>query len=163
MYRSSGVRRLVIPALCAVLVLGAVPGLSARGQSESPIVIHDAWVRETPGDATSSAAYFVIENRGDVADALIEASTPLAGVVELHTMEHQGGVMRMRRVFAIDIAAGDSTVLEQGGLHVMLMQLQQPLQAGATLPLTLLFDSAGQMTIDVEVRPARSGGRHGRN
>lgn len=122
-----------------------------------PIVIHDAWARETPGGSRTSAAYFVIENRGDTDDALIGASTPLAGMVELHTVERQGEVMRMRQVFAIEAPSGGSTVLQQGGLHVMLMDLEGPLEAGDSIPLTLVFDVSGEMTIDVEVRPLRGG------
>lgn len=142
---------------------GGAGEASAETARQAPIVIHDAWARETPGDTRVSAAYFVIENRGDADDALIGASTPVAGTVELHTVERQGDVMRMRQVFAIQAPAGEQAVLQQGGLHVMLMELQGPLEAGDIIPLTLTFDASGDITIDVEVRPLRGAVMHARD
>jgi periplasmic copper chaperone A len=145
----------IVRVLVLALLFVPLAAAAAGGRAKAPLRIVDAWARETPGGATTSAAYFVVENPGAVADSLLEVTTPIAGMVELHTMDRQGDVMRMRRVFSIDVPAGGSVTLEPGGFHVMLMELKEPLVAGDRFALTLLFGQAGEMIVDVEVRPLR--------
>ena len=88
-------------------------------------------------------------------DRLVAVASPLAGKVELHAHLHEGGVMKMREVEAIDVAPGKPAKLETGGLHIMIMDLKQPLKAGETIPLTLTFEKAGKVEVQVPVRPLR--------
>ena len=79
--------------------------------------------------------------------SLVAVTTPVAKVVEIHTMTHEGGVMKMRAVDAIPVAAGKTVDLSPGGYHVMLMDLAQPLKEGEKVPLTLTFaDKSGKKT-----------------
>ena len=71
--------------------------------------------------------------------------------VELHQMQMQGDVMRMRQVDAIDIPANKSVALEPGGLHIMLVGLKAPLKEGDRFPMTLTFEKAGEVKVDVVV------------
>jgi hypothetical protein len=102
-----------------------------------------------------------IENTTATVDRLVSATSPAARVVELHTHIMDGGVMRMRPVTAIEVNPGEPAVLRPGGLHVMLIDLTGALQAGQTIPLTLRFEKAGEVTVQVPVRPAGAAGHGG--
>jgi copper(I)-binding protein len=69
---------------------------------------------------------------------LVSASSPVAGVVEIHEMSMDGDVMRMRAVPGVDLPAGKAVELKPGGYHVMLMELKQQLKPGDSVPVTLV-------------------------
>lgn len=148
----------------ALLTLGA-PTPAAE---DATIHIDNAWAAETPSTAMAGAVYLNFVNTG-AADRLIGAAVDdaVAGKVELHTTVLDGTVMRMREVEAIDLAAESTTALEPGGLHIMLIDLKQPLRAGGNFPLTLEFEKAGTLTASIPVRkrtemmPEQSGHGHG--
>lgn len=120
------------------------------------ITIHDAWARASLGKTPNSAAYFRMETKGDEADRLIAASSDMAGTVGLHTHLMEDGVAKMRPVEAIEVAPGEPTVLEPGGLHLMLMGVKEKLVEGGSLPLTLVFEKAGEIRLEIPVRAARA-------
>jgi len=144
-------RRRFLGSLATLATVAAAP---ARAQ---PLAVHEPWARAALQGRTS-AAYMTIENTTDALDRLVAAASPVARVVELHTHIMEGGVMRMRPVTAIEVNPGEPAVLRPGGLHVMLIDLTRPLRAGETIPLTLRFEKAGEVTIDVPVQPAGAGG-----
>jgi copper(I)-binding protein len=119
--------------------------LAQTGQVE----LKDAWARATPGKAENGAAYLTIVS--PAADRLVSVSTPVAKKAELHTMTTEGGVMKMRPLAGIDVAPGQPVTLKPGGAHIMLMGLNQPLQAGQSFPLTLSFEKAGQREVTVAI------------
>ncbi|HEY1015512.1 MAG TPA: copper chaperone PCu(A)C, partial [Herpetosiphonaceae bacterium] len=104
---------------------------------------------------SNSAAYMRIANAG-AAERLVKAESPVAGTVELHTVEDQNGVMAMRPVAAIEIPAQGSAELKPGGFHVMLIDVQRELRAGDTFTVTLTFEQAGAVTVPVTVRDPAS-------
>ncbi|MCU0983643.1 MAG: copper chaperone PCu(A)C [Acetobacteraceae bacterium] len=141
-------------------ILAALPAtiLAAPARAEA-LVVHEPWARAALQGRTS-AAYMTIENTTATLDRLVAATSPAARVVELHTHMMDGGVMRMRPVTAIEVNPGEPAILRPGGLHVMLIDLTGPLQVGQTIPLTLRFEKAGEITVQVPVRPAGAAG-HG--
>jgi copper(I)-binding protein len=97
-------------------------------------------------------------NEGAVDDALVSAETDVANTVELHESKiDEEGVMRMSPVPNIPVPAGGSATLQPGGLHVMLMGLNQELAVGDTFNVTLNFEKSGPKTIEVEVRDSMMG------
>lgn len=124
------------------------------------ISIDHPWARASMGMAKAGAAYMVLTNNGSAPDRLLSASAEVADAVELHTHLMEDGVMRMRQVQAIEVAPGAPSVLEPGGLHVMLIGLKQPLAAGETFPMTLTFEQAGEVTVEVAVEAMGSGHGH---
>lgn len=113
--------------------------------------IHAPWARATPAGAMAAGGFLRIENQGG-ADRLIEASSPVSKVTELHTMRMEGNMMRMAKLEkGIDLPAGQSTELKPGGLHVMFIDLKAPLQAGSEFPLKLSFEQAGKISVTVKV------------
>jgi copper(I)-binding protein len=120
----------------------------------TPVIeIQEAWSRSTPEEA-AGITYMTIVNNGDTPDKLIAGKTPVAAFCELHeTSVDENGVMRMRGVKGgyIEIPAHGSAKLEPAGLHVMLVDLKEPLKSDTVFPLTLKFEKAGEITIDVPV------------
>ncbi|WP_299444238.1 copper chaperone PCu(A)C [uncultured Rhodospira sp.] len=137
----------------AVFALGlaaAAPAMAAEVTAGS-LTIADPWARASAGMARAGAAFMTITNTGD-SDRLVSATANVSDVVELHTHIKDGDVMRMRKVEAIDVPAGETTMLQPGGLHVMFIGLHDPLQEGETFPVTLTFEQAGDVDVDVIVK-----------
>ncbi len=99
------------------------------------------------------AAYFTIENKGDTDDALIDAASDAARRVELHETVTEEGMHKMLPVEEIAIPAGGEAILEPGGYHVMLMDLNEELQVGDKINITLTFKEAGPVDLAIEVTP----------
>ncbi|MFO7757177.1 MAG: copper chaperone PCu(A)C [Roseovarius sp.] len=127
------------------------------------IEIHDPYARSASPMAKSGAAFMVIRNTGDTGDHLIGVDSPAASKVELHTHREEDGVMRMIHVekgFALP--EGGEIRMERGGRHVMFMGLSAPFEQGDSVPLTLIFETSGEVTLDVPVDLERMpGAGHG--
>jgi periplasmic copper chaperone A len=133
-----------------------VAAFATANAQPSSIQVDDAWSRATLGQSRTGAAYLTLATRAANADRLVSASATVAGKVELHNHIMVGNVAQMRPVDAIEVAPGSPTVLQPGGLHIMLLDLKAPLQAGTSFPLTLVFEKAGAVTVNVAVRAVRA-------
>lgn len=143
-------------ALCAVFLTAALAATLAApaGAADATLgglTIQDPWARATVG-AGAGAAFLAVMNESGTDDRLVGASADVSRSTELHTHVRDGEVMRMRQVDAIDVPAGQTTMLEPGGLHVMFLGLKAPLKSGETFPLTLSFAEAGEVTVEVQVK-----------
>ncbi|WP_019339098.1 copper chaperone PCu(A)C [Stutzerimonas stutzeri] len=117
----------------------------------TPVATH-VWSRAMPPSALTGAVYFTVQNPGDAPDRLLGVHTPRAKKAELHTHVHEGEMMRMKQVDSIELPAGGQVEFKPGGHHVMLFELSAPLAAGERFPLTLEFEHAGEVTIDVSIQ-----------
>lgn len=124
------------------------------GERVGDLSIEQPWARATIGQGAAGAAYLTVVNHGAAADRLLAVTTPAAKKAELHTHSMDGGVMKMRHVEAVDIAPQATTVLAPGGYHIMLFGLAKPLSEGDAFPVTLRFQSAGSVEVQVRVRAA---------
>ena len=131
-------------ATLAALLLAAAASALAQVKVEQP------WARPTVEGQMAGGAFLKIQNVGG-ADRLLSASSSAAGMVQLHSMAMEGDVMKMREVEAIDLPAGKTVELKPGGLHLMLMGLKSPLKEGSKVPLTLKFEKAGEVKVEVPV------------
>ncbi len=137
----------VLAALLAVVGL-LTPALAGY----EDVVVEDAWSRASIGVSRPGAAYMTVRNTGDEAVTLTGLATPLATMPEIHeTKTNAEGVSSMTPAGEITIEAGESVALEPGGLHVMLMKLQEPMTEGETFPLTLTFSDGGEVTVEVPI------------
>lgn len=119
----------------------------------APLVVKDVWARDTVGGTTNAAVYMTITS--PTADRLISASTSVAKKTDLMTMEGGSSAMEMKYLNGIDIPANKAVSLNPSGLHVWLADLNQPLRAGQTLPLTLKFEKAGERQVIASIiKPA---------
>jgi copper(I)-binding protein len=101
-----------------------------------------------------------ITNHAMATDKLLGASSPVAAEVQLHGSTDDNGVMRMRPIDALEIASHGSATMDPGGMHFMLMQLATPLVAGSRFPMTLRFEQAGEVTVDVIVQDGAGAHAH---
>jgi periplasmic copper chaperone A len=131
---------------------------SCNGASEQPaLAIEDAWALATAEGQTSSAAYFTIANRGRE-DRLLSVSSPV-GEASIHSTAIDNGVMRMRPLDSLDIPANSNVELAPHGTHIMLMGLDSPIEAGASVPLVLGFEQSGELQVNATARPAAGHGQ----
>jgi copper(I)-binding protein len=122
-------------------------------QQAAPMEMKDIWARDTVGGTANAAVYMTITS--PTADRLLSASTPVAKKTDLMTMEGGSGAMEMKYLKGIDVPAGKAVSLNPMGLHVWLADLNQPLKAGQTFPLTLKFEKAGERQVTVSIiKPA---------
>jgi periplasmic copper chaperone A len=146
--------RLAFPAaLMAALVTAATLAL-AHHYTLGAIRIEHPWARATAATAKTAAAYFVLSIEGEAGDRLVGLGTPAAERAEIHVHETVDGVASMKKLDAVEIVPGSPTVFAPGGLHVMLFGLKAPLAEYATFPLTLAFERAGSITVEVQVEEA---------
>ena len=118
--------------------------------------VEEPWARATAPGAKLGAGYMKITS--GTADRLIGASSPAAARVEMHVTTKQGDVMRMREVKAYDIPAGGTFELAPSGAHLMLVDLKAPLKQGTKVPLTLRFEKAGEVKVELQVRALGASG-----
>jgi len=117
------------------------------------ITVADGYARAASPAAASGAAFMAITNAGETPDTLVAASSDVAERVELHThVMEANGVMRMVELEeGLAIAPGETALLARGGDHVMLMGLRRPLEQGDTVTVTLTFENAGDLTVEIPV------------
>lgn len=144
----------------AVLLVACV--LIKPADAAEPVGVKDAWVRMPAPGQTVAGAYMTLTARSQ--SALVSVASPVAARGELHSMTMEGGVMKMRDVERIDIAAGRTITLEPGGLHVMLVDLKRQLKPGEKAPLTLTVQRADSsraaLTVEAEVLTAGNAPPH---
>ncbi|HHI70453.1 MAG TPA: copper chaperone PCu(A)C [Rhodobacteraceae bacterium] len=136
------------PILAAVAACAIALPAFAEG-----IMIKDAYARSSGPTAKTGAAFMMIMNDTDQDDRLIGASSDIAKRVETHThIKGDGGVMMMRKVeggFAVP--AHDTHMLQRGGDHLMFLGLTRPMKQGDMITVTLTFEKAGDMTVEIPV------------
>lgn len=149
------IRRTIVNSclLMACIGAGVFMGGALRAAMPAPasVQVLNAWSRATAPGASVGVAYFEIVNSG-AADALIGMESPVAERAEMHSTSMNGAVMQMRPVASVQVPAGARILFEPGGLHAMLIDLKQPLQQGQRFALTLLFERAGRIRVEVLVR-----------
>lgn len=150
--------RLTAAAIAVTGVLLAGAAFAQQSTPASGVTVTKPWARATPGGAKVGGAFFEVSAAKESGDKLLSVKSPVAGVAELHTHSEVDGVMKMRRVDDIPVAAGKTVALKPGGLHVMLMELKQPLKEGETIDLTLVFEKAGEVAVKVPVLKVGSAG-----
>lgn len=129
----------------------------------SPVLAHDyaigglkidhPWARPAVSGAVTGAGYLILTNTGKTADRLTGGTTPVASTLEIHEMSMTDGVMRMRPLAnGLSIAPGQVVELKPGSYHIMLIGLKRPLNLGDKVPVTLRFEKAGSLKLDLVVQ-----------
>ncbi|PTQ67420.1 copper chaperone PCu(A)C [Pseudomonas sp. GV071] len=122
--------------------------------------IDHPWSREMPPTAPTSAVYFIIHNKGASADRLLSVDTPVAGKAEMHEHIDQNGLMKMQQVQFVTVPAGGEATFAPMAYHVMLFNLKQQGKDGERFPLTLHFEKAGEVTVQVAVQKEAPAEQH---
>ena len=162
----------------AVFALGAA---ACGSDGDEGVAVDGAWARTSPMSAEAGAAYFQISSGDDDVLIGASVDSAVADRVEIHetrmvemgddsmdedamgdeamgdeaeggAMEGMGDVMQMVEVGRIELPAGETVSLEPGGLHLMLLDLPDPLELGETFDITLDFENGPDEVVEVEVR-----------
>lgn len=142
-------------AVLAVMIAGPV--------SAAEIMVMDAYARTGRPGAPTGAVFMMLHNMGDTEDRLIGAKSSAARAVQIHATEVKDDIVSMRHLEdGVPLDAGAVHEFARGGDHVMLMGLTESLENGDTVPVTLIFEKAGEVTVDVIVdndrgQPAKGG------
>lgn len=135
-------------AFAAVISASSVFAQPSLTSTVAPVV-SASWIKTTiPGSAVS-AAYMQIKSVTPF--KLMKAESPAAGIVEIHDMKMNAGVMEMKALDAIDVPANKAIELKPGGMHVMLMNVKKPINKGDKIPMTLTFEGANKKTLLVKL------------
>ena len=130
----------------SLILVASLLALAAQAQT----TVKDPWVRGTVAGQKATGMFGqVVSTSGG---KLVSASSPVAGVVEIHEMVMDGSVMKMRAVTGLELPAGKVVELKPGGYHVMLMDLKQELRVGESVPVTLVIEGAGGKRESVELK-----------
>jgi copper(I)-binding protein len=113
------------------------------------ITVTDPWIRATVPQQRATGAFMVLKSAADV--RIVEARSPVAGIVEIHEMKMEGDVMKMRPIPALDVPAGRAVELKPGGYHVMLMDLKGQIKPDDKVPLTLVVEGRDRTREILEV------------
>ena len=153
-------RTLLLFPLIALIV--AACGAPQHHDAASPpaasaartLEVRNGWAAPTPGGVQVAAGYLTIVNGAGADDRLVSASSPRAAQIEVHEMSMDGAIMRMRPVAGgLAVPAGATVTLSPGGgLHLMFMGVTQPFAEGETIPVTLTFEHAGDVAVELRVR-----------
>lgn len=151
----------------ASLFLGACSNNVLTENRAAGIEVSDAWLKALSGMLTpmpmqsanaesiappALSVFMVIRNSGNQNDRLIQAETAIAPKVELHSMEIRNGQMVMVPVPSIEIPKGQETILKSGSYHIMLFGASRELKVGDAISMTLKFEQAGSVPVQVVVR-----------
>jgi periplasmic copper chaperone A len=147
------------------LIAAALTTVCAVSASAQNVTVTDAWARATVQGQKATGAFMKITAKDNA--KLVSASSPSAGVVEIHEMKMEKDVMKMAALpNGLELPAGKAVELKPGGYHVMLMDLKAPLAKDSTVPLTLTVQDAKgvksniELQVKVGMQPPMSGGHH---
>lgn len=144
--------------LTAILALAAPAAFACETAKIGDLTIEHAWSKATIGADRPAVFYVEITNTGSSDDALVGIATPAAGMPMLHETVVTDGVASMPHAMSVPVPAGQTVHLAPGGYHGMLMGLTTALKAGDRFPITLTFEEAGEVTVNVDVLPLRAEG-----
>ena len=140
------------------LIITGLLAITVTAWAQTTVKVEDAWVRGTVATQKATGAFMRLTPSANA--RLVEAKSPVAGVVEIHEMTLEKDIMKMRQIPGLDLAADRTMELKPGGYHVMLMDLKQPLKGGEQVPITLVFedDAKKRFTQDIKASVTVLGG-----
>lgn len=145
--------RLTGTLLLACSVLITTPAL-AHDYTQGEVTIEHPWSRPTPPGTPMGVGYMSITNNGSRDITFTSASTPRAGGVSIHESRTTDGLMSMRPLESgLTVPAGGTVELKPHGYHLMLEKLKGPLKEGERIPLTVTFEGAEDMEVELNVEP----------
>lgn len=150
------IQRRLVPLFVLLLIAAVSAPVFAHEQSAGQLEFKHLWIKQVPG-ARNGAMFVEIINQGDTDDHLIAVRTDMAKKAQLHTQVIEDGIARMRRIDGIDIPAGGTVRLEPGGMHIMLMGIQGMQMDGAMVPVTLVFEAAGKISLTAAIEGMMQG------
>lgn len=132
--------------LCVVLATACMTGVAFA----QAVTVAESWARATVQGQKATGAFMKLTSKDGA--KLVSASSPAAGVTEIHEMKMDKDVMKMAAVPVLDIPAGKTVELKPGSYHVMLMDLKAPLADKTNVPITLVFENTKGVKSQIELQ-----------
>lgn len=139
-------------AALGAIVVGTVLVLLVACSRDCAPLVRDGWVRWLPMDMPMSAGFGRIDNPCDTPLIIVAVTSPRFAEVSLHQTRMDDGISRMRAVPQLLVPAGETVVLQPGGLHLMLMQPQLALQQGDKIQIDFVLKDGGALRAEMTVR-----------
>jgi periplasmic copper chaperone A len=144
-----------IAVLLSSAVALAPPAAMAHSHKKKALEIVHPW---TPAMVEANVAnipvYMKLKNGGGAPERLLSATTPLADKVELIEPKAQGAMTLPTVATALSVPAGGELALSADGPHLLLGGVKKRLSAYDSFKITLVFEKAGRMEIEVMVEEA---------
>ncbi len=129
----------------------ASPAAAENSTQADALDISDPWVKAA--DSGMTAGFGTLSNSSDSDVVVTAAESPAAPMVELHEVVDGDGGMAMQPVEGgFTVPAGGELVLEPGGYHLMLMDLAEPIEPGATVEFTLTMGDGSTTEVESTVK-----------
>ena len=145
------------------ILFGMSFSVLSKEQNNLNVFVEDIYVRAVPPGQLNTGVFMILNNKTDAIQSIVNAQSSAAKVVELHTHVHEDGMMKMRRIDKIDIPANGQTVLKPGGLHVMLMGLNQQIEEGRPVEVILEFANGETKIVQALGRKLKMKMKHSQN
>lgn len=150
-----------IRAVLGASLLSAFASAFGHEFRKGDLLIDHPWTRATARGQSVAAGYLEVRNGGRAADRIVGASTPAAERIELHVVMMEGGVMKMRQVPSYDVPARGKVQLKPRGPHLMIIGIRREFRKDERIPVTLRFETAGEVAIELAVEGIDAGSEHG--
>ncbi|MBD8079613.1 copper chaperone PCu(A)C [Cellulosimicrobium arenosum] len=126
---------------------------AAQTTEAAALEITDPWAKAA--DEGMTAAFGILVNDSDADVRIVSATSDVAGMSELHEMVagDDGAMVMQQKEGGFVVPAGEGLELAPGGNHVMLMDLQTPVQPGDDVDVVLTAEDGSTFEF---VAPARS-------
>ena len=144
--------------LSSAIILSAPAAMACETVTLGDLTVEHAWSKATIGAGRPGVFYVEITNTGTADDVLVGIATAAASMPTLHETVVQEGIASMPSAMSIPVLAGQTVQLAPGGYHGMLMGLTTALKEGDSFPVTLSFEKAGEVTVNVDVLSLRAEG-----
>lgn len=144
--------KLVVILIFGVIASGAFAEDNVNDQKI--VQVSDVWVRAVLPVQKSTALYMTVSNNGQDTLKLTEVNSNIAVHSMIHHTIHQNGIAKMRHQEVVSIAPGESVEFKPGGLHVMLMGLNETIENGDMVDVTLVFEDGRQISTQAKVKPS---------
>lgn len=144
--------KLTLSTLAVAAAFAVAAPSFAAGTAADNVTVGDPYVRLAPPGQMVTGAFLVLKNNDDKDHKVVKADNAASKVTELHTHTMEGGMMKMRQVKDIEIKAKGETALKPGGLHIMLIDLKQPLKDGENVAMSITFEDGSSKKFDAQVR-----------
>jgi periplasmic copper chaperone A len=142
-------------AICLLLAVAlGLPSALAHSHRKRGIEVVHPWTFAASATGGTAQVFMRIRNLSNVQQRLVAASTAAAAMVELHAPAGDGGPAATKPLAAIVIEPGSEVELASDGPHLVLRGVRARLDAYDTFKLTLVFEKAGRIVVDVLVEEA---------
>jgi copper(I)-binding protein len=141
----------VLIGLLLVISSLAIPCLASEDSNDNHLMVVNPHVRALLPGQEVTVAFLTIHNHGDSDCKLLSADSPIAQRIEFHTHLHKDGMMKMRPVEAVQLAAGSSVTFESGALHLMLFEVESSLNSLESTQINIYTDHCGSVSFDAPV------------